>query len=141
LALSLTALLCTSCYAEKPAEQRAVRNWAAQKEALQDLLVKCYPACPQDLKARYASVTLAYEQALNVTLGFRPETAHPVICQKHGRVYMNDYEYMEFLASGPLQALNKALAHQVDARNPDVPDREFKIRCPICNRVARMDWK
>jgi hypothetical protein len=54
---------------------------------------------------------------------------------------MTDNEYMEFLASGPMQDLTAAIAHQLDHRNPDVPNRHYQIHCPICNRVAKMGWK
>ena len=139
LVVCMTVVSCV--LAKEPAEREAIRNWQAQKDAIMDQLAKCSPTCPDELKAQYSHVTLEYNKALNVSLGIRPETSHPIICPKHGRVWMTDFEYMGFLESGPLQCLTAALVHELNKRKPDPGRCHFDIHCPICNRVSQMGWR
>jgi hypothetical protein len=134
---SLTLLLVAAAIAEKPAEQRAIKYWQQRKDILQGQLNKCFPNCSDELKQNYSAATLAFNQALNVGLGIRPKTSHPIICPRHGKVYMTEYEYVEFLGNGPIQCLTAALAHQVNPKvNKDPGKCHFDIHCPICGRVS-----
>lgn len=58
-------------------------------------------------------------------------------CPKHGIVGVTEWQYADFLASGPVQMLTAAIAHEMAPKaNSEPKHQHFTIKCPVCGRPS-----